>query len=262
MKRKKTPGYVNRMRTRRAVGRGILKCVEIALCLGIVGGFGYKFLQYAEGSTDFLVRKVEIRGLDHLNEYDVLRASGISDRENILFFDSDAVEAQVQDMSYVFDCDVELRFPDTAILHIEERQPEATLMLNSHSFEIDREGVVLRRYDPHEMPLLPFLTSETDLEFAEVGDTIKNPGLVEALRLWRLFARSPMAERLTVSELAVLHTDDIRMYCDELSFELRWGRGRFEEQITRLSALWDTLDGLIDCQQYLDLRFDADLVCK
>ena len=49
---------------------------------------------------------------------------------------------------------------------------------------------------------------------------------------------------------------------DGLSFELGWAKGDFGRQVRRLEVLWGELDGELGCSEYLDLRFDADLICK
>ncbi|MDK1020432.1 MAG: FtsQ-type POTRA domain-containing protein [Candidatus Hydrogenedentes bacterium] len=259
--RRPRPGLAHRRRSKRMIGRRILKLVEIIFCVGVVGAFTYKFLEYAEGSTDFQVRNVEIYGLRYLNGHDVWKASGITATENILFFDSADVQARIEAMPYVRTCRVERNFPDTVKLIIREREPWATLMVNSRSYEIDDDGVVLRLYAPTEMPISPFFTEVGGLDFVEEGEVLEQPGLRSAMSLWRSFNASALGEELTVSELAVYDTDDIRMYCDELPYELRWGRGNFDRQVHRLDVLWEELDGVLGCSQYLDLRFDSDLVC-
>lgn len=260
--RKKNFGRNARARAKRSTGRRILKGIEIAVCLGVIGAFTYKFIEYAEGSTNFQVRRVEIHGLRFLDEHDVLEASSITADGNILFFDSEAVKARVEAMPYVLRCGITRAFPHTVALHIVEREPVATLMIDSSSFAIDRDGVVLRAYAPEEMPIAPFITNVPGIEFVEPGETLHQPAVQSALALISAFSGSLLADDLTLSELAAYHPDDIRMYCDELTFELRWGRSDFARQVRRLEILWNELDGDLVCWEYLDLRFDADLACK
>ncbi len=253
---------LDRRRTRRVIVRRTLKLVEIAVCVGVIGLFTYAFYKYAERSTDFQVRNVEIYGLRYLSELDVLDASGIDTGRNILFFDSEDVQARVEALPYVKSCGVELKFPDTVALHIVEREPFATLMLNSRSYEIDEDIVVLREYGPTEMPMAPFFTEVGGLDFVQEGEVLEQANMRVAMALWRSFDASDLDDALTVSELAVYGADDIRMYCDEVPYELRWGKGRFERQLQRLEVVWNELEGVLGCAEYLDLRFDKDLVCK
>lgn len=263
MKRgRKTYRLAQRRHSKRARGRRILKAIEICVCVGIVGAFTYEFLEYVDGSTDFQVQKVKFLGLNYLNERDVLAASGITSDGNILFFDSDDVVRRVESMPYVRSCEVSLVFPETVVLTIQEREPAATLMINSRSYAIDEERVVLRPYGPTEMPMPPYFTEVEGLEIVEEGELLSHPGLRRAMEVWQCFARSPIGKELTVSELAVYGPNEILMYCDELEYEMRWGRGDIEDQVLRLNALWDELDGRLGCTKYLDLRFDSDLACK
>lgn len=260
--RKSKSRLLHRRRARRAFVRRFFKLVEIVVCVGVIGVFTYGFFEYAERSTDFQVRNVEIHGLRYLDERDVLAASGIGVQGNILFFDSEDVQARVEAMPYVKSCRVELKFPDTVALHIVEREPYATLMLNSLSYALDEDGVVLRAYAPTEMPMPPFFTEVAGLHFVEEGEVLEQENMRAAMALWRSIDASDLGDTLTVSELAVYAADDIRMYCDELPYEFRWAKGDFEGQVRRLEVLWSELHGELGCSEYLDLRFDADLVCK
>jgi len=228
----------------------------------VIGAFTYKFLEYVDGSTDFQVKKVQFFGLSYLDEQDVLAVSGITIDGNILFFDSDEVVSRVESMPYVRSCEVSLMFPETVVLTIKEREAAATLMINSRSYAIDDERVVLRPYGPTEMPVSPYFTEVAGLELVEAGESLAQPGMRKAMEVWHSFSRSPIGQKLTVSELAVYGPDEILMYCDELDYEMRWGRGNIDDQVLRLNALWDQLDGRLGCLEYLDLRFDADLACK
>ena len=253
---------LDRHRARCAIRRRFLRCIDMAVCVGVIGIFTYGFIGYAEGSTDFQVRIVKIQGLRYLNARDVLDESGVNTEWNILFFDSKLVQARVEAMPYVKSCRVKLIFPDTVVLDIFEREPFATLMLNSHSYEIDEDCVVLRAYAPTEMPMVPFFTDVAGMDFVQVGEVLEWECLRAAVALWRAFDKSHLSDVLTVSELAMYSADDIRMYCDELPYKLRWGKGHFGRQVRHLEVVWSDQKGLLGCAEYLDLRFDKDLVCR
>jgi len=52
------------------------------------------------------------------------------------------------------------------------------------------------------------------------------------------------------------------MYCDELQFEIRWGRDDVVQQARNLDVLWQQRGADLPCTSYLDLRFGQDLACK
>lgn len=258
-RRHKSPA---RLRARRQRRRRVLKVFEAALCLGVIGAFAYYFVQYAQGSTDFSVQRVAIHGLHHLSEDLVFEQSGITRAGNVFRFDESAVKVRLEELPYVESCDVARVYPDTVAVRVEERVPVASLLVHRKAYEIDRHGVVLREYGPLEMPMAPFISGDGALEFVSPGDTVRDPAVLAALDVWEAFRAGPISQHLTVSELAALHPNDIRMYCNETRYEIRWGRGDLDRRVQRLLVLWTQMNGDIGCEAYLDLRFGADVPCK
>ena len=135
-------------------------------------------------------------------------------------------------------------------------------MINSRSYELDAEGIVLREYPPNEVPIEPYITNVPDLAFVTPGDRLDHPALMRALQVLEAFSTYAANENVNISELAAYNEQDIRMFCEELPYELRWGRGDLEKQARRLVIFWrQTAKGSL-CKQYLDLRFGQDLACR
>ncbi len=256
--------YSHRKQGRKAprTGKRFLYFLEIVVCLAIVGGFGYQVYRFTKQSDQFLVKHVQIEGLRVLNDELVLEESGLVDQGSVLYLDVTAVREAVEAIPYVLHCTVKQVFPDTVLLNIEERVPLLTLQLNSHSYELDEYGVVLREYGAQETPIMPFVSNVGGVNFVDVGEAVGVPALDETIRVWQEFQRLPMAVDLTVSELSAHSTNEILMYCDELMYEIRWGNGDVTKQATRLGILWEKEQGVLPCKEYLDLRFEADLACK
>ena len=55
---------------------------------------------------------------------------------------------------------------------------------------------------------------------------------------------------------------DSNMVFNELPYETRWGRDDFPAQVRRFEALLREKQGKLPCGEYLDMRYDADIVCK
>ncbi len=223
---------------------------------------GGLFAGFIVQSPQFKVQRVLFEGVHALTEERVLETAGITVDDSIVFFDGTSVERRVETLPYVKRCEAKRVFPNSVLLRIIERKPIATVAVNNRLFEVDREYVALREvspFAPHEGPLI---TNLPDLFALEPGQQMAIPALEQALTLWETFSSSPLADELTLSEISAEAPNRLRMFFDELPYELRWGRSGFEEQLRRLEMLWQELKGQLPCQQYLDLRFDADLVCK
>ena len=242
--------------------RSVIVFFELVICFIVVVVVGYSIYQYTVQSDRFQVRNIQIEGLRALTEDEVIDVSGLFDTGNVLYLNPFAVREAVESLPYVKRCEVRQVFPDSVVITIEERVPYATVQLNSRSYMIDEERVVLREYRHDEEPLTPYITNVGDLEFIQAGDVLNQEGLLGALSVWELFQGLPMSEELTVSELTARSRDEIFMYCDEVVVEIRWGLGSLEDQAKRLSIFWDHQKGAIPCSEYLDLRFEDDLICK
>lgn len=153
-------------------------------------------------------------------------------------------------------------FPDTVYVTVTERMPKAAVLVDNRCYLMDGECVVLEELPIGPEHVGPLITGIPNLGSIEPGETVDKPELREAMAVWDAFSRTGMARDVNISEIAAVGINDIRMYCDELPFELRWGRGHYENQARRLDILWETKEKRLDCTEYLDLRFDKDLVCK
>jgi cell division septal protein FtsQ len=148
------------------------------------------------------------------------------------------------------------------VIHIEEREAVATLLADNHMFEVDAECMVLRQLKPLESYTPPFITDVGGLGFVEPGEILDDTPLKEALTAWQAFRKTPLAEKVVVSEIAAPSANDVRMYFNDFDYEVRWGRGNFEQQAENFHDLWAHLDERIGCREYLDLRFGNDLACR
>ncbi|MFP4499726.1 MAG: cell division protein FtsQ/DivIB [Candidatus Hydrogenedentota bacterium] len=236
--------------------------IEIAVCLIVVMGVGLAFYRFVRESEHFLVRTLRIEGMQQLDEERVRAVAGVTSSDNLFTLDIAAVRARVEAIPLVKRCEVIRVFPDVVRIRFTERTPVATVLINSRLFEVDGEGVIVREVDtlaPHEGP---FITNVPGLAYAELGDQLEHAALREALRVYEAFRGISVAQEVTVSEIAAMSRDEIRMFCDNLGFEIRWGRTNPMRQAQNLDVFWRAKAGQIECNQYVDLRFDNEVVCR
>jgi hypothetical protein len=101
-----------------------------------------------------------------------------------------------------------------------------------------------------------------DLGNVAPGQRLTDRALTRALAVWRAFGTTVMAHDVTVSEICAAHESRICMYCDELNFEIRWGRDNFQKQAAKLDAFWLSQGKRVNCKDYVDLRFGNDVACR
>lgn len=238
------------------------RLANVILCLALLVGGGVMFYEYLRNASHFRVRTLRVEGMRYLDEETVRAVAGVTAGDNVLFLDIRAVQARVEAIPYVKSCKVRRDFPDRVVISFVEREPVATVLLNSHLFEIDREGVLLREVDSFAPHPGPFITNVPGLAYVEPGDQLDEQALRRALDVWEAFRGLPMSEEVTVSEIAARSANEILMFCDNLSYEIRWGRADVRRQARNLDIFWRAQRGQAVCGQYLDLRFDDEIVCR
>ena len=254
--------YGTRRTSRPRRRRGPIYLLVAVVFFGALGGMGYAFNNYVNESPRFQVKSVRVEGANALREAAVLEVAGITSADNLLLFNADRIRERIEILPYVRECSVQRAYPDTVIIRLTERVPVATLMVNNHSYELDEEGVILRELAPLAPHVGPLVTNVPRLGVLEPGMQVKHPALCNALAVWMAFAMTSMGRELTVSEIAAPAADYISMYLDEVPFEIRWGRSDYKQQAQLLDILWDEKQGRLECTEYVDLRFDNDIICK
>ena len=260
------PRREKRTRTRgsrkRFAERPISYLLEAIVCFGLIGVFLYGFYGYARTADAFCVKTIRVEGGNLLRDDAIIGQSGITSADNLLFLDTKDVGEKVKALSFVKTCAVTRIFPDKAVIRIEERAPVATLLVNNRLFEVDPHGYVLREPGLGEPHAGPFITNVPEAGYVEVGQQVTNRALRAALDVWRVFRTTSMAGDVTVSEISAAEENRIVMYCDELDFEIRWGRGDFDKQAWKLDILWQDQGRQLACKEYVDLRFGNDVACR
>lgn len=242
--------------------RGWYRMLETLAAVGLLAGTGYLIYLAALQADNFTVRELRIYGLHRLDEYAIAEASGINDSSNLLFLNPELAARQIEALAGVERCEVSRVFPDTIRIEIVEREPHATVLLDNRAYLIDENAVVLRELSQSDPLFPPFITALPDLHLLAVGQAIDSRPLQDALAVLRAFQGTVLADEISVSEIAARHENDLRLYTEELSYEIRWGRGDFEHAARRLEGLWLSRNKVIGCEEYLDLRFGTDLACK
>lgn len=197
-----------------------------------------------------------------MDEQLIYDTSDITGNENILTFNAASIKARVEALPYVKSCRIIVSFPDTITIAVVERVPTATLIHNSRAYELDADAVVLHEFPSDETPPPPYFTNVNGVDFVEVGQRLDHRPLHAAMNAWNMYSATAMAQTTTIAEISPLAEDDIRMYFEDLGYEIRWGRGNVSKQARRLDILFEHLDGSIACKEYLDLRWGEQLACK
>lgn len=128
----------------------------IAILLGVPAMAGQKAAEVA-ANAGFEVQKVEVRGVERMDELPVYNiALGQVDR-SMLSLDLPKVRDEMLKLGWVKDARISRRLPDTLVVDIVERDPVAVWQHDGQLHLIDVQGVVLQSVSTDAMPDLPLV---------------------------------------------------------------------------------------------------------
>lgn len=236
--------------------------VEALFALAVVAAFLVFLGFYLWGEGVFATQEVRFEGNEHLTDWQILEAANITDADTFFTLDTRAIRDRVLELPYVKTCDVNRIGFNKVLISVTERAPVVSIMVNNHVYELDREGRVLREVHPLAPPTGPLVTNLPGVHAVVPGQHLSHPALSRAVELWRAFSAAPVSQQLTLSEISALGENELVMVFNELPYETRWGRADFPAQVRRFEALLREKQGKLPCEEYLDMRFDADIVCR
>jgi cell division protein FtsQ len=109
------------------------------------------------GAAGFAVSRVELRGLNRMNQATVYRA--VLDQPSLAMplVDLDAIRARLLEFRWIKEARVSRRLPDTLVVDVTERSPAAVWQHNRQLQLIDAEGVALEPVRADALPNLPLV---------------------------------------------------------------------------------------------------------
>lgn len=165
---------LQRMASWAIVGIALALVVGVATLFGVPAMAGQKASELA-ARAGFEVEKVEVRGVERMDELPVYNiALGQVDR-SMLSLDMPKVRDEMLKLGWVKDARISRRLPDTLVVDIVEREPVAVWQNGGNLHLIDVSGVVLQPVSPGAMPDLPLVVGpHANLQTAGLNKLMEN----------------------------------------------------------------------------------------
>lgn len=146
----------------------------VAILMGLPAMAGQKASEIA-ANAGFEVQKVEVRGVERMDELPVYNiALGQVDR-SMLSLDLPKVRDEMLHLGWVKDARISRRLPDTLVVDIVERDPVAVWQHEGQLHLIDVQGVVLQAVSANAMPDLPLVVGPSaNLQTAGLNKLMEN----------------------------------------------------------------------------------------
>ncbi len=134
--------------------------VVLVVVAANVSGVSAKIAEEVEkavGRAGFEVRRVEVVGVDRIDQAKVYESALNQRNRSMAAVDLDEVRGDLMQYGWIADARVSRRLPDTLVVDIVERTPSAVWQNNRKLALIDKNGVVLERVDARNAPDLPLV---------------------------------------------------------------------------------------------------------
>lgn len=200
--------------------------------------WGYSHLM---DSDYFALTYVDVQGLVHLEEEELLETAGTLAGEHILNVSADRLEMTIASLGFVSDVEVQRRFPDRLHITIEEHQPVAIVVDDGFWLANDDGEVFYELTEADDAAGLWELPLVSGLSRAELEDEQRRGRLEGALEAYEQYRAMNLHEKQAVSEI---HVDDllgVSLIVGETGTEVRLGQGRWEQRLEQFAAVQASL---------------------
>lgn len=109
------------------------------------------------GRAGFAVAKIEVRGLERMDEMPVSTIAVKYVERSMLAVDLDKIRDEVMSLGWVKEARVTRRLPDALIVEVVERQPAAVWQNGGRLSLVDASGIELGPISPDSIPDLPLV---------------------------------------------------------------------------------------------------------
>lgn len=230
----------------------------LAVACGLPALIFWGYSQVME-SEYFALEYVDVEGLHHLREEDVLEAAERLGGEHILEVHPEELERIVESLDFVDDAEVERRFPDRLHVVIEEHDPAAIVVDDGFWLANWRGEVFYELQSPRARPELWELPMISGLGRGDLESERGRRRLREALELVTVYEAKELDEEASISEV---HVDELLGYSlvvGQTGTEIRLGRGRWESRLDRLEVVRSSLSRRGVEPTYILIDHETDL---
>ena len=192
------------------MGRRVLVIISIIILILALGFMGYKL---------FRVRDISIDGCETLSPDDIIALSGITYDQHLLEINMQKAVEQIEEDPFVETASIDIVYPDTIAITVQERKPAAYVAVESTVIIIDADGYVL------EVGVLTDTGGYPQVTGLQISDFVIGQR-IGAQDEFRLDVLSRVLEQTTtfgieVTVVDVTRTADIKLHlADGLTVEL------------------------------------------
>lgn len=236
------------------------KVISILMIFGILAIFFWIFVD----DPRYKIKEIQINGLKYFSDAEIKKSVEMFLDRGIVRLKTDEVKRKLQQIPFIEDCSVEKDYEGKKIIiHVQELVPYATLFVDDRMFLISHTGKILKRIANIKEAVEPLITGVSRQNVLEPGSYINDEGLWSALEFWYEYNQVPKYKNVRISEIVIDSNENLKVFFDEVPCETRWKRENLRRQIQNFSIALNKVDiTRVQCNEYIDMRFNDDIIYK
>jgi len=216
-------------------GRSSAGVFGFLLVVGLAAVGGKYAKAWALAHPYFGLEGVEYQGLQRATEDELTRLGGLAAGDNLLALDLDEAERAMAQHPWIRTLDIERDLPRKLRVKVTEHTAVALADLGGFYY-VNEDGKPFKKLAPGEGADLPLLRGFGREEYAATPADVER-GYQEALVAIGAFAQSGLEEAFPISEVHYDRVEGVTLVCGADAFEVRLGRGDYEEKYRKLGQL-------------------------
>jgi cell division protein FtsQ len=197
---------------------------------------------FAQTSSRFAVRQIDVDGLRHKSREAVLVLGGLSPGKNIFSVDTAAAERAILVDPWFREVKIERRLPATIRIELVEREAGALAIVGDQMLVVSRMGEPFKKFetgDPADLPLI------TGVAVEEPGrdPLLERRRILTALEVLRHYERTSIARVHAAEEVHMTPGGDAILTVGKSAIALHLGAGPWAKKLAMAERILGKLRG-------------------
>lgn len=213
----------------------------------LAGAFAFLFLGrfLLTSAPCFALNRIEVVGdLRGLTDVEILRASGLSLKNNLFSLSLKEIEKNILKLPWARSVSVRREIPSTLWIHVREQSPRA-ILLDKKLYFVSKEGAAFKEVE-----------GEPDRDLPVITGLRRGDSLLDAIRLVEFLKEIPNFEVFGLSEIHYNEATGFSIVTLSKPMEIRFGHGNFEAKMGRFKNLWSRWKNRLGPIRGIDLDYE------
>ena len=226
----------------------------------LIGVFLFVSIKWAKFNQMFIVKDVNIEGVNYFDDTMLLEYKNSIKNQNIFFSNLGNYKDSIESLDHIKDCKVSRTFPNKVKIEVYEREPLAIISANDLII-LDSEGICLPvEYCEISLPILS--NFKTNQELYEKGKKTKSSNVLKSIYVIKYSKDNFYALYDNISEFVFNEDNEYEIILKNGRTKILLGNDNIFTKINYLNAFSNVLpeEKTLESYKYIDLRYKRQIV--